>query len=1165
MKATIWAALIALALGLPALGQTVPTDRNMLGNSSFEAVQGGLPSGWQWSPGAAHATLTSDEGAAHSGSCSVKIVNPTAKKDNVYGRMSTGVRLTVGRTYTLSCYVKSADPGQAWIGAGSKWQFRFAFPKATEWTRVSGTFVADTAQQDVMVVSESSTAGLWVDDVQLEPGDQATPYLFPATLQPGQSELRVLQGDWVSLAPNMIANSSFETLEGGMPKGWSFDRRNTDATMAIDETVAHSGKRSLRLTNGTAFGAHVYGMLSYVGGVQVKPDKDYTISCYVRSDGPGTAWIGGGPGWRIRKTFPRTTTSWTRVSISFRAEESAEGFPLLVITESPTQGIWIDDVKFEQGSEPTLYIADEQAEAAQVVPVAQGEVIADQSAEFGTWLFVPRALDKGSVQAELRSDTGARLASTTWEGPLDKGVAYAALRWGVTRGEVGNCSLTVTLKSGGETLASGTSPMTIHTVAGAEQQLEALRKRTTAGKELLAQARAKGFDGAYPLVGLTVAENFCDFVADDLAHREVLRAEEQLASVAAILDRVERELGDLLSGRRKELVAPRYVTSPIEIQGTSSVATVRWPDGREERRPVFFTGYGHFASVKRDLEKLPAYGLNFLQVEVGPSSTVRSEDKDDPQAIEDFAGLLQRGADANVAENLLLSPHYFPQWAYAKWPQVGGVKGGFLRFSIDAPEARSVLERHLRLTSALLKGKPALHSYCLSNEPIYLDPSADPCNKTKWAAWLKDRYQTVQAMNAAYGATYDSFDSVPVMPPGTSQPNRLYYDWCRFNMQRFAEWHSWMASVVHEVDPAMPVHAKTMNTHFSYSQMNNGVDAEQFCDLSQIAGNDSAKWFNHGSGDWANGWQAQNMHFDLQRSLRGQPIFNSENHVIIDRDLAYVPGVHIRNVLWQGSIHGEGASTMWVWERTFDKQSDFAGSIMHRPECAEAHGRVALDLMRLAPEVTAFQQAPARVAVVYSIASLIYGTQESTSDLLRAYHALNFCGEKIDFITERQLSAGKAKQYQVILAPGITHLPEDALRGLAAYDGLVLTTSAKCLSRDDFDRPQTVGMPKRLHVLPSVSAVELRDALLPLLKQAGVTPLVTVRDSATGQVAWGVEWQTVPTTKGLLVNLVNYMQKPQTVRLEGLQGTPVNLFADGATGSTIDLAPLEPVLLRVGK
>jgi hypothetical protein len=57
----------------------------------------------------------------------------------------------------------------------------------------------------------------------------------------------------------------------------------------------------------------------------------------------------------------------------------------------------------------------------------------------------------------------------------------------------------------------------------------------------------------------------------------------------------------------------------------------------------------------------------------------------------------------------------------------------------------------------------------------------------------------------------------------------------------------------------------------------------------------------------------------------------------------------------------------------------------------------------------------------------------------------------------------------------------------------------------------------------------------------------------------------VPTTKGLLVNLVNYMQKPQTVRLEGLRGTPVNLFTDDATGSTIDLAPLEPVLLRVGK
>ena len=60
------------------------------------------------------------------------------------------------------------------------------------------------------------------------------------------------------------------------------------------------------------------------------------------------------------------------------------------------------------------------------------------------------------------------------------------------------------------------------------------------------------------------------------------------------------------------------------------------PDGKRERRPVFFCGYGHFGSVKRDVQKLRDYGLNIIQVEFGPRSTVPSETEESTQAIEPF-------------------------------------------------------------------------------------------------------------------------------------------------------------------------------------------------------------------------------------------------------------------------------------------------------------------------------------------------------------------------------------------------------------------------------------------------------------------------------------------------------------------------------------------------
>jgi hypothetical protein len=753
--------------------------------------------------------------------------------------------------------------------------------------------------------------------------------------------------------------------------------------------------------------------------------------------------------------------------------------------------------------------------------------------------------------------------TATWKGPLTKGVAQAEFRWGVPDRPVGSFDVSAELVARPAAAAVEVGHFALHTALHERARLAETRGRVDRVQARLEEARARGLDGAYPLVSLTVARNFCDWIEEDLAQGEVLRAGEQIDAVGKVLDHAEAAVRAFLEDGQKELVVPRYMTSPIGIDGTSFIATVRWPDGREERRPVFFNGYGAFGSVRRDVEKLPDYGLNIIQVEFGPNSTLPAEDTESLEPIRDCKALLDRAAKANVSVNLLLSPHYFPQWAYEKWPEVGDVNGGFIRFSVDSPHTRAVHERHLRLSGSQLKGRPGLHSYCLSNEPVYIDPSKDPVNAGKWAAWLKARYADLAALNAAHGAQYTSFEAVPVPLSGQPRESRLFYDWCRFNNDRFSGWHAWMADVIHAQDAQIPVHAKTMNTHFAVGCVGWGIDVEQFGDLSQIAGNDSWKWYERNPGDWAGSWQPQNMHFDLQRSATGMPIFNSENHVIVDRDLGPIPGAHLRNVMWQGAIHGQGASTVWVWERTYDAKSDFAGSIMHRPECAEAHGHVALDLMRLAPEVTAFQRAPARIAVVYSIASLVYSGASYEMQLGRVYQALNFLGEKIDFITERQLAAGKAAQYRVIVAPGLTHLPGDALRGLAACQGLVLATGPDCLRRDDFGREQQVGTPPNVSLLPESNGRELRDALRGVLSDAGLTLPFRLREADGDAEAWGVEWQTAPFQGAQLVNLVNYTQKPQRVRLEGLKGAATNLLTGSEVGETLDLAPLEPLLLSL--
>ncbi|MDT7960571.1 MAG: hypothetical protein RQ971_01785, partial [Armatimonadota bacterium] len=79
--------------------------------------------------------------------------------------------------------------------------------------------------------------------------------------------------------PNLIRNASFEAVEGDLPVGWVWDKRNTDSTVQVVAELGATGQRCLKFTNTTPFGADIYGVLRYEGGVPVQPGTVYTLSC----------------------------------------------------------------------------------------------------------------------------------------------------------------------------------------------------------------------------------------------------------------------------------------------------------------------------------------------------------------------------------------------------------------------------------------------------------------------------------------------------------------------------------------------------------------------------------------------------------------------------------------------------------------------------------------------------------------------------------------------------------------------------------------------------------------------------------------------------------------------------------------------------------------------
>lgn len=549
----------------------------------------------------------------------------------------------------------------------------------------------------------------------------------------------------------------------------------------------------------------------------------------------------------------------------------------------------------------------------------------------------------------------------------------------------------------------------------------------------------------------------------------------------------------------------------------------------------------------------------------------------------DIQKVLQDAADHNQAVSLLLSPHYFPAFLLEKYPDMKSNNTGFIKYNINHPKAREAVEDFLRTVIPLVKDYPSLNNLVLSNEPVFMSYK-DPAFTAEWQRYLEERHGDIALLNAAYGTSYTAFDQVAL--PAAEERSPLYYDWINFNDQLFGEWHQWMADLIHEMAPDIPVNVKIMAGALSREQLAKsplswGVDPEQISGLSQLNGLDA--WnFLHSEGATI---MEKLKFYDLLASFKEAPLINSEDHIIPDKDTRFVPEQvsHVRNDIWQGAVHGRSASVVWVWERTDDAASDLAGSVLNRPDVVSAIGKTSLDLNRLANQVTAFQQAPYETAILYAKASSMY--RPAYLDAVdRAYAALSYSGQKAGFISEKQVQAGGLSGLKLLVVPDSRYVDAETLDHIQAYlnqGGTVFVMGEQALQFDIYQRNLDAQVRNdilaRSTVIPvagtasamqSPSAGELKEQLLPVLARLDLLQSEIV-DEATGQPVMDVEWRLVEHEGRLLLNVSNYSWNTRTVQIR-LHGRQVQSAYDliGAkpiSVSGLELAPYSPLLLDIGK
>ena len=797
---------VAVAISSSATWARVQRQVNLLRNGSFEQHSKGAPADWRWQPGRAEAEFRLDTETARSGSCAVLLKNAARREPHIYSSLTQEAGVRASTTYTLSCYVKTADGGVAWIGGGAKWQHRFPFPKKTDgWQRVAGTFTtaAGESRFTVRVLTESPTPGLWVDDVQLEEGKEATPFLYEAPLAPGECRLKVVAFE---PSPNLIPNPSFEVVHGARPQNWMWDPRNTDATMAVETGQAHTGSNSLAFTNGTRFGPHVYGWFGAVGGIPVRPGAAYTISAFVRSEDPGIAWFGGGKGWYARCRIPKTNGRWERMAYTLTTKDDETTFPVMVVSESPTPGFRVDDMCLNEGPEPSPFIQEGAAPQASIdlrartplkvfhggSPVrtrwaeskypADTHVFCATRADFDGTAYAPEAAGTLRVVVRFTGEAGKVLAEQAQDFASDK--PCLSLAASVNVGESPNTRLTARaeLWADGRLAAKCERQMQVITARGIDDRLTEVRALRTRLAPLAKELQTRG-QGDYARMALTVADNFIPWIEEDVRNERPDRAWDAAEELAGVMEEAVVDGEAVLGGERKGRTVPRYETSPLAVRGPSFVGTRVSPDGTRRQAPVFFAGYGHFGQVRRDIERFPGYGCNLCQIEFGPRSVFPSEGERSEKTIDDFLAVCDRAARSGVSVNLLLSPHYFPGWALEKRPHLRDCSGGFFGYCVHAPEARQVIEDSLRHVVSRIHKHPALHSLCLSNEPINTDLTRCRYTTEAWRDWLRQQHGTVERLNERWGTDLGSFTDAAVPPPDY-QPGAATYDFVRFNQEQ---------------------------------------------------------------------------------------------------------------------------------------------------------------------------------------------------------------------------------------------------------------------------------------------------------------------------------------------------------------------------------------------
>jgi beta-galactosidase GanA len=381
---------------------------------------------------------------------------------------------------------------------------------------------------------------------------------------------------------------------------------------------------------------------------------------------------------------------------------------------------------------------------------------------------------------------------------------------------------------------------------------------------------------------------------------------------------------------------------------------------------------------------------------------------------------------------------------------MGGSKKDNVVICLENGAIRKAISEYIRINIPKLKENPELLYNIMAYELMYICYCDE--SRRMFHRWLEAKHGIVAQMNAAWGTSYKSFEEVTPPPVQNSRPlpgtNRaLWYDWARFNQDRFTDHLLWVKSEIRKYDSTTPLAAGGSSSMLAGRTGTTGIDEERIV-------NEVDDVIIHEGG-------GSTLGMDLQRALANtpKPLADPEMNVTRVRDL-FPHLLHGKSVIqiyhWPSQPAAEfHSNTQHSWAHSWEKPLREVDELL----------RVALDARRLRNEIASFADVPAEVAILYSQTStlqlppemLTWRTTPYLAELERAYESGKYLDTPITFVTERQIRDGRAARYKLLIVPEARNLPADIVAKIwdfARSGGRVLVMP-ESLVGDEYDRPQS--------------------------------------------------------------------------------------------------------------